>query len=89
MLEGAHPLAGLTLASGTNAVFYAIVNCCQAGDHLSLLPSQRALVCALTPLTALRYGYQGTTSCRLATSMEAPSPSSMTFCHSLGSSAGQ
>ena len=26
MLEGAHPLAGLGIASGTSAVFYSIIN---------------------------------------------------------------
>jgi O-acetylhomoserine (thiol)-lyase len=34
MLEGAHPLAGLALASGTSAVFYSIVNLARAGDNI-------------------------------------------------------
>ena len=34
MLEGAHPLAGLGVASGTNANFYAIVNLAEAGDNI-------------------------------------------------------
>lgn len=33
-LEGGHPLAGLALASGTSAVFYAIINLAQAGDNI-------------------------------------------------------
>jgi len=33
-LEGGHPLAGLAVASGTNAVFYAIINLAQAGDNI-------------------------------------------------------
>ena len=34
LLEGAHPLAGLALASGTSAVFYAIINLARAGDNI-------------------------------------------------------
>lgn len=34
MLEGAHPLAGLGVASGTNANFYAIINLAAAGDNI-------------------------------------------------------
>jgi O-acetylhomoserine (thiol)-lyase len=34
LLEGAHEMAGLALASGTSAVFYAIINCAQAGDNI-------------------------------------------------------
>ncbi|MSU47793.1 MAG: O-acetylhomoserine aminocarboxypropyltransferase/cysteine synthase [Opitutus sp.] len=34
LLEGAHPMAGLGLASGTSAVFYAIINVAQAGDNI-------------------------------------------------------
>jgi O-acetylhomoserine (thiol)-lyase len=34
MLEGAHPLAGLGVASGTSAVFYSIINLAQAGDNI-------------------------------------------------------
>ncbi|HEX8551520.1 MAG TPA: O-acetylhomoserine aminocarboxypropyltransferase/cysteine synthase family protein [Abditibacteriaceae bacterium] len=34
MLEGAHPMAGLGLASGTSAVFYSIINLAQAGDNI-------------------------------------------------------
>jgi len=33
-LEGGHPMAGLAVASGTSAVFYAIINCAQAGDNI-------------------------------------------------------
>jgi len=33
MLQGGHPLAGLCVSSGTNAVFYGIINICQAGDN--------------------------------------------------------
>ncbi len=33
-LEGAHPAAGLALASGTSAIFYAIINLAQAGDNI-------------------------------------------------------
>jgi len=33
-LEGAHPLAGTCTASGTNAVFYAIINLASAGDNI-------------------------------------------------------
>jgi len=34
MLEGAHPLGGLGLASGTTANFYAIINLAAAGDNI-------------------------------------------------------
>ena len=34
MLEGAHPLAGLGVASGTNAVFFSIINVAEAGDNI-------------------------------------------------------
>ena len=34
LLEGAHEMAGLGLASGTSAVFYAIINLAQAGDNI-------------------------------------------------------
>jgi O-acetylhomoserine (thiol)-lyase len=34
LLEGAHEMAGLGLASGTSAVFYAIINCAQVGDNI-------------------------------------------------------
>merc|ERR1712072_740328 len=34
ILQGAHPLSGLGLASGTNAVFYAIINLAEAGDNI-------------------------------------------------------
>ena len=34
LLEGAHEMAGLALASGTSAVFYAIINLAQAGDNI-------------------------------------------------------
>ena len=33
-LEGAHELAGLAVASGTNAIFYAIVTLAQNGDNI-------------------------------------------------------
>lgn len=33
-LEGAHPAAGLALASGTSAIFYSIINLAQAGDNI-------------------------------------------------------
>lgn len=33
-IEGAHPAAGLALASGTSAIFYAIINLAQAGDNI-------------------------------------------------------
>jgi O-acetylhomoserine (thiol)-lyase len=33
LLEGAHEMAGLALASGTSAVFYSIINCAQVGDN--------------------------------------------------------
>jgi len=33
-LEGAHELAGLSVASGTNAIFYAILTLAQAGDNI-------------------------------------------------------
>ena len=33
-LEGAHELAGLSVASGTNAIFYAIITLAQAGDNI-------------------------------------------------------
>eukprot|EP00614_Pseudopedinella_elastica_P003081 CAMPEP_0172587426 /NCGR_PEP_ID=MMETSP1068-20121228/6471_1 /TAXON_ID=35684 /ORGANISM="Pseudopedinella elastica, Strain CCMP716" /LENGTH=453 /DNA_ID=CAMNT_0013382437 /DNA_START=1 /DNA_END=1362 /DNA_ORIENTATION=- len=39
-LEGGHPLSGLAVASGTNAIFYAIINVAQAGDNIV---SSRAL----------------------------------------------
>lgn len=32
-LEGAHPMAGLAVASGTNAIFYAIITLAQTGDN--------------------------------------------------------
>ena len=34
MLEGAHPLAGLAVASGTSGIFYSIINLAQAGDNI-------------------------------------------------------
>jgi O-acetylhomoserine (thiol)-lyase len=34
LLEGAHELAGLGLASGTSAVFYSIINLARAGDNI-------------------------------------------------------
>ena len=34
LLEGAHEMAGLALASGTSAVFYSIINLAQAGDNI-------------------------------------------------------
>jgi O-acetylhomoserine (thiol)-lyase len=34
LLEGAHELAGLAVASGTSAVFYSIINLAQAGDNI-------------------------------------------------------
>ncbi len=34
MLEGAHPMAGLGVASGTSGVFYSIINLAQAGDNI-------------------------------------------------------
>ena len=34
MLEGGHPLAGLATASGTNAIFYSIINLASAGDNI-------------------------------------------------------
>jgi len=34
LLEGAHEMAGLGVASGTSAVFYSIINLAQAGDNI-------------------------------------------------------
>ncbi len=34
LLEGAHPMAGLAVASGTSAVFYSILNLAEAGDNI-------------------------------------------------------
>lgn len=34
LLEGAHEMAGLGVASGTSAVFYAIINLAEAGDNI-------------------------------------------------------
>lgn len=34
LLEGAHEMGGLALASGTSAVFYSIINLAQAGDNI-------------------------------------------------------
>lgn len=34
LLEGAHELAGLGIASGTSAVFYSVINLAQAGDNI-------------------------------------------------------
>lgn len=34
LLEGAHELAGLAVASGTSAVFYSVINLAQAGDNI-------------------------------------------------------
>lgn len=34
LLEGAHELAGLGVASGTAAIFYAVINLAQAGDNI-------------------------------------------------------
>ncbi|MEM8954953.1 MAG: O-acetylhomoserine aminocarboxypropyltransferase/cysteine synthase family protein [Verrucomicrobiota bacterium] len=34
LMEGAHEMAGLALASGTSAVFYSIINLAQAGDNI-------------------------------------------------------
>ena len=33
-LEGAHELGGLAVASGTNAIFYAILTLAEAGDNI-------------------------------------------------------
>ena len=33
LLEGAHEMAGLGLASGTSAIFYAVINLARAGDN--------------------------------------------------------
>ena len=33
-LEGAHELAGLSVASGTNAIFYAVMTLAEAGDNI-------------------------------------------------------
>ena len=33
-LEGAHEMAGLAVASGTNAIFYAILTLAEAGDNI-------------------------------------------------------
>merc|ERR1719410_3114053 len=34
MMEGAHPLGGLALSSGTSAVFYSIINLAKTGDNI-------------------------------------------------------
>ena len=34
LLEGAHEMAGLGLASGTSAVFYSVINLARAGDNI-------------------------------------------------------
>ena len=34
LLEGAHEMAGLGLASGTSGVFYSIINLASAGDNI-------------------------------------------------------
>merc|ERR1719197_2404235 len=34
MLEGAHPLGGLALSSGTSAVFYSIINVAARGENI-------------------------------------------------------
>jgi O-acetylhomoserine (thiol)-lyase len=34
LLEGAHEMAGLAVASGTNAIFYAVLTLAQAGDNI-------------------------------------------------------
>lgn len=34
LLEGAHEMGGLAVASGTSAIFYAIINLAQAGDNI-------------------------------------------------------
>jgi len=34
LLEGAHELGGLAVASGTSAIFYAVINLAQAGDNI-------------------------------------------------------
>lgn len=34
LLEGAHEMGGLALASGTSAIFYAIINLAKAGDNI-------------------------------------------------------
>ena len=34
LLEGAHEMAGLSLASGTSGVFYSIINLARAGDNI-------------------------------------------------------
>ncbi|MEY4005100.1 MAG: Methionine gamma-lyase, partial [Verrucomicrobiota bacterium] len=34
LLEGAHELGGLGLASGTSAIFYSIINLASAGDNI-------------------------------------------------------
>jgi O-acetylhomoserine (thiol)-lyase len=33
-LEGGHPLSGLAVASGTNAIFYALANLASKGDNI-------------------------------------------------------
>ncbi len=34
LLEGGHPLSALAVASGTSAVFYAVINLASAGDNI-------------------------------------------------------
>lgn len=34
LLEGAHPMSGLALASGTSAVFYSVINLASSGDNI-------------------------------------------------------
>ena len=34
LLEGAHPMAGLALSSGTSGCFYSVINLAQAGDNI-------------------------------------------------------
>lgn len=33
-LEGGHPLSGLTVSSGTTAIFYSIINLASEGDNI-------------------------------------------------------
>lgn len=33
-LEGGHPLSGLTVSSGTTAIFYSIINLAAEGDNI-------------------------------------------------------
>jgi O-acetylhomoserine (thiol)-lyase len=58
--QGAHPLAGLSVASGTNAAYYAIINICQAGATENTASIWRTVLTAGDNFVSSKNLYGGT-----------------------------